>query len=202
MVKKLLLGLALILTLSSCKQIILWKYGITRPKEETPESLLVFLAKMNQPADEIYIFKDSVSYLRCMDDSIFHKNILNSMFFTKDGILDKFKDSSLCQWSGGYYIKSLRNDTIYHINKSYRYQDILSEFRPLKDQQRPLNADSVYDFIALVTWGKFAGKLNERQFITDDFAASNYHSRIRVIFLDCDVMKSWNLNKNKFLSIK
>ena len=202
MKRNLLFSLLLLLFMNSCKQIMLWNYGITRPKAETPESLLIFLAKLNQPADEMYIFKDSASYLRCMEDSIFHKNILNSMFFTKDGMLDQFKDSSICQWSAGYYIKSLKNDTTYHVDRRYRYQDILSNFHSLRDQQRSLNADSVYDFIAFVTWGKFAGKLNERQFIADDFASANWHARIRVVFLNCDAMKSWKLDKNRLLTFK
>lgn len=202
MIKKLLFLWIVSVFLSSCKQIIFWKYGIHRPQAETTESLQDFLLKMNQPAEDVYIFKDSASYLQCMNDPLFHHNILNSMFFTREGILDQFKDSVLCQWSAGYYIKTLRSDTEYHINKNYRYQDILFNFRPFKDQKKSLKTDSIFDFIALVTWGKFAGKLNERQFIADDFAAANYHARIRVVYLNCDALKSWNLDKKKILVFK
>ena len=58
------------------------------------------------------------------------------------------------------------------------------------------------DFTIIVTWAKFLGTYNARLFDLADAVKQNKTARIRLIWLNADMQKSWNLTKEQKLEIK
>lgn len=195
MKQKYLFILLIPLILGGCKQIILKSQGITKPKPETPESVLEFVNKWKEDPGTVYLFKDSTAYKKFMRTSVYKKNLPGTVFFNEKGMLNHLIDSTKCQWSGGYYTSRLKSDTTYQADTNYTYQKILSSLIPLKVEENKEN----FDFTVIVTWAVFLGKYNERQFSVSQAARENKKARIRVILLNIDTQKSWNLQKDKGL---
>ena len=195
MKKPLIIIILLPIFFGSCKQLILKSQGITKPKTETPESVLEFVDKWKEEPITVYLFKDSTAYKKFMRTPVYKKNLPGTVFFNEKGMLNHLIDSTKCQWSGGYYTSKLKSDTSYQVDTNYRYQEILSSLTPLKKGEYKEN----FDFTVIVTWAVFLGKYNERQFIVSKAARENKNARIRVILLNIDTQKSWNLQKDKTL---
>ena len=186
---------------SGCKQLIYWKYGIKNPKPETPESILGFIKKWKQDSQETYIFKDSSAFFRYMNDPVYKKNLLGSMFYNEKGLLINFKDSTKCQWSAGYFVSRLRADTLYQTDTTYKYQEILADLIPVRAPDSPVRHDSSYDYTVIITWAKYLGKYNERLFVASESVNENNKAKIRLILLNIDMQKSWNLRKDQRIRI-
>jgi hypothetical protein len=189
-----------LLLFSGCKQVVYWKYGMHDPGEETCQSLIGFLNSMKQPLDRQYYFRDSASYLKFIWSPFYKKHILTTILFSDRGRLDRLVDSTRCQWSGYNYIMKLRSDSLFSSDTNIRYQAILKDIVPLDGNSLP---DTVrYDFTVLVTWGKFLGKYNERLFINDLAVKENKRARIRLVYVNIDMQKCWNLTGEQKLVMK
>lgn len=202
MKKLLLISFLVLLVVAGCRQMIFWKFGMHNPEPETPESLVAFLKEMNQPLASQYFFTDSASYLRFIWSPFFSKHLMSTLFYSEKGHLSQYVDSNKCQWSGVYYIARLRRDTIYFTDTANRYQSLVPYILPL-GQGPGLNQDTVrYDFTLLIPWGKFIGRYNERLFASDLAVKQNPNAKIRIIYLNIDMQKSWNLRKDQYLVFK
>lgn len=195
-------SLLLILFFGSCVTMIKWKYGIHNPREETPATILGFLKKMNRSDCDVFLFSDSASYCHYLGDPRFRKNLIGSLFFNEKGLMFNVKDSVRCQWSAGYFVRNLKTDTVYETDNTFRYQDLLKQLTPLSGDAIPADSTSRFDFVTVITWATFAGKLNERLFAVAEAARENKHARIRIVFLNFDMQKSWKLNSRQKLVIK
>ena len=197
MMKKHLCMFALMLILASgCKPLILWRYGIRSPKVETPESILTFARKYRQNPDNIYLFRDSVAYLGFMRDTIYKKAFFSALVFNRNGSLVNYKDSASCQWSAAAYIEKLRSDTSYKTDASRKFSGVFASMIPLSGHGG-YEANDNYDYTVVFTWAKFIGKLNDRLFCIHEAALKNTRANIRVISLNVDMQKSWNLRENQ-----
>lgn len=192
--------MAFSLLLSGCKQIVMLKYGIHNPKEETPESLLSYMNKMEYPADNSYIFRDSVSFFANIQDSVFRKNMIGSLFFNDNGVMTIYKDTSKCQWSAGYFISQLDKDSVYHSDTSYTFQHLMTEIFPLSGADQTDTCH--YDFTVLITWAKFLGKFNDRLFSVEEAVKQRPDLKLRLIFLNVDMQKSWRLTDQQKMLFK
>ncbi|MFH1297204.1 MAG: hypothetical protein ABIJ04_08035 [Bacteroidota bacterium] len=183
--------ICLILATSSCKQILMMRYGIRQPREETPETILAFMDKMNYPDVNTFIFKDSSSYNRCMRDPVFQANALGTLFFYHNRLLINYKDTSECQWSGGFFVRNLKSDTVYQTDSAYSFQRLIAHFVPLSE---PTQLDTTAaDYIVLVTWARFLGRYNERLFDIRRAVEENPAVNIKVVFVCIDIQKEWKL---------
>ncbi len=195
--KKIIPFFLLVLFLTTgCKQIAMWKYGIKTPKTETPESILAYAKKQGQNTDNIYMFKDSASYTKFLKDSLYKKAFLSAIVFNDKGLLMNYKDSTSCQWSAVAYIKKLKTDTIYRIDESRKFLSVIPFLIPLNAQATQTMNAAGYDYTVIFTWAKYIGKLNERLFCINEAAKNNTNVKIRVISLNVDVQKSWDLQKS------
>jgi hypothetical protein len=186
---------------AGCKQLIIWKYGIKKPKTETPESILAFAIKQGQNPDNIYLFRDSVCFKTFMKDSLYKKAYFSAIVFNDKGLIMNYKDSASCQWSASAYIQQLKKDTVYMIDDSHKFSSIISSLTPLNGQNLNVMNAQNYDYTVVFTWAKYIGKLNERLFRINEFAKNNPYAKIRVISLNVDVQKSWALRENPKLNV-
>jgi hypothetical protein len=202
MKKRLLLSSLVIFILLGCKSIVMMKYHITNPKIETPESLLGFLKEMNQDPTNVFYFKDSTSFFRYMNDPYYNKHLLTTTFYTEDGLMDQFIDTNKCQWSGGHYVAMLKPDTVYHVDTTHRYQDILRDLLPLFNPVSNEEHGRKCDFIVVTTWAKYLGDYNERLFIVCRGVNENQKITIRFVLLNTDMQQSWNLQKEQMVRFR
>ena len=54
----------------------------------------------------------------------------------------------------------------------------------------------------IITWAKFIGKMNERLFVVSESVKDNKNAKIRLILLNSDMQKSWNLNESQKIKFK
>jgi len=149
------------------------RYGIRQPKEETPETIQAFLDKMNYPNENMFLFKDSISFYYCLRDSLFRTNVFGTLFFCHGRLMNHYKD------------------TVYHTDPLYRVDHLMEHLIPLNGSTKIDTCGA--DYLAVVTWGRFLGKYNERLFSVRKSAEENKFARVKTIFLCLDMQKEWNL---------
>lgn len=197
-----LLVLVIVLSASAgCKSYMKYKYGITQPKEETPEKLIEFLEENHFPQENQYMFSDSAAYSHAMREPEFSKHLLSHMIFDRQGILIR-RDTTQCQWSGYDKLKSLSIDSIYLKGDGLQLNQILSQIRPFGKDALPSGSYQDPDFTVIVTWAKFIGKYNYRLFALADAPKLNKTARIRMIWLNVDMQEAWKLTREQKVAIK
>lgn len=195
---------ALIFLLSiffGCKNFMQFKYGITQPRVVTPTELNDFLKKQHFPSENQYRFLDSSSYFQEMRNPKFNKYLLGHMIFDREGTLLQ-RDTAQCQWAGKDKITSLSPDSVYRKCTDLQLNQILPKIQPLNRNPEPQDSLATPDFTVLVTWGMFLGKYNYRLFDLDSAVKENKTARIRLIWLNIDMQKSWNLPKDQRMKIR
>jgi hypothetical protein len=186
---------------SGCKNFMQFKYGITQPRVVTPSELADFLRKQHFPAENQFRFIDSSSYFQEMRNPKFNKYLLGHMIFDREGTMLQ-RDTAQCQWAGKDKISSLRPDSVYDKCTDLHLNRILPKIQPLSGNSNPSDSLSKPDFTVLVTWGMFLGRYNYRLFDLDSAVRQNKTARIRLIWLNIDMQKSWNLRKDQRMKIK
>lgn len=81
-----------------------------------------------------------------------------------------------------------------------RLQDILDCIVPLDGQPGEVPADP--DFTVVVTWAKFLGRYNYRLFDLEAAVAGNSVASIRLVWLNTDMQRSWELRANQRIRVK
>jgi hypothetical protein len=186
---------------AGCKSYFKYKFGMAEPGEETPESLIAFLKKNSFPSGNMYMFSDSAAYFQALRNPVFIKKLLSHLNFNRDGLLLS-SDTTKCQWSGYDVIKALRPDSTYPTVPGLLLDEILRHIKPFGNS--PVN-DSMTgkpDYTVIVTWGKFIGKYNYRLFDLSGAVNENKAAKIRLIWLNLDLQKSWHLTKHQKISFR
>ena len=191
----------LLLCFTSCVTIVKWKYGITNPKEQTPEKLLSFLEKHKFPNACQYMFNDSLSYFQCLRNSVFREHLIGHLIFDSNGSLLR-PDTAQCQWSGYDLIKSLSPDDAYLRLSGLQLGEILSHIHPIEKNTIPDCLMQHPDFTLIVTWAAFLGTYNARLFDLYDAIKLNKTAKIRLIWLNIDMQETWHLTKDQKMEIK
>jgi hypothetical protein len=197
--KYILLSL-LLLGMTGCVTIVKWKYGITSPKEQSPQKLLAFLARHHYPDSCQYIFNDSSSYFREFRNPLFRKNLFSHMIFDSSGALI-LRDTAKCQWSGYGVIRALSPDTVYPVVHGLMLGDILGRTGPLEPSSPWHVPKPGPGFTIVVTWAKFLGTYNDRLFELAGAVRQNKTARVRLVFLNVDMQESWKLTKAQKMTI-
>ena len=186
---------------TSCKSYMKYKYGITQPKEETPEKLIGFLEENHFPQSNQYLFSDSAAYSRAMRDPEFSKHLLSHMIFDRQGIL-LTRDTTQCQWSGYDKLQSLSTDSMYLKEDGLQLNQILPHIKPFGKDELLFGSFQAHDFTVIVTWAKFIGKYNYRLFALANAPDLNKTARIRMIWLNVDMQEAWKLKRDQKVAIK
>ena len=199
-IKHIILCISLLI-FAGCVTIVKWKYGITNPREQTPEQVISFLQKHKYPDSSVFVFNDSLSYCMSLRNKVFRKNLLSHMIFDHKGMLLQ-RDTAKCQWSGYEVIKGLKTDSAYLCQDGIQLSDIVDHLHQIGRGSANDSLKPHPDFTIIVTWAKFLGTYNARLFDLADAVKQNKTARIRLIWLNADMQKSWNLTKEQKLEIK
>ncbi len=193
--------ITLILTApTGCKSYMKMKYGIAQPREETRESLIAFLEKNHFPTHYLYMFRDSTSYLEAMRHPVIRKNLLSHMLFDTTGNLVE-RDTARCQWAGSELIRRLRADSSCVTTDQITLGQIARLIAPFGRDSADNILSGKCDFTLVVIWAKFLGTYNYRLFDLEKAAAENKTAVIRLIFLNMDMQKEWQLKPGQQLNI-
>jgi len=197
---KICLTIIISIAFTGCGTYLNVRYGVGRPREVTPETLKSFLHKNHFPADNQYFIADSACYGQLMRDPVFRKNLFSHLIFNREGSLLQ-RDTSQCQWAGGDVISQLVPDTGSNGSGSFRLDKIMDRIVPLgAGEVVQMNADP--DFTLVVVWAEFLGKYNYRLFDLEKAVRRNSTARIRLIWLNVDMMKSWQLSGSQKMTFR
>jgi hypothetical protein len=186
---------------SSCKPYMHLRYGLTQPQEETPEEIMSFLKKHDFPTENQYAFFDTGSYCQAIKDPKFSKYLLGTLIFDRQGYLLQ-RDTIKCQWAGYDVIKSLNPDSLYVRSMDLQMSGILPSIKPLSIDTTADEIKNNPDFTVIITWAKFIGTYNHRLFDLAGAVNLNKICRIRLIWLNVDMQKSWHLTDSQKMKIK
>ena len=193
--------IAVLSVTSGCKSFMTYKYGMTNPKEETPERLISFLETEKFPVSDMYMFADSSAYFNVMRNPLFRNNFLSHMNFDRDGFLLQW-DTARCQWAGFDLIKALNKDSSYQKVPGLKLDQILDYIRPFGPGAGDDPVMNHPDFTIIVTWAKFMGKYNYLLFDIAEAVKKNQYSAIRLIWLNIDMQEGWHLTKEQRLTFR
>ncbi len=186
-----------LLLLPGCRTYLHFRYGLTRPREESPATLAAFLGKNRYPAAGQYIFRDSASYGRAIRDPLFRKYFFSHLIFDRNGNLLE-RDTTKCQWAGYEKIRDLVPGGEYPRSSDLRLGDLLPAIRPLGSDTLIRDAD----FTVVILWAKFLGRYNYRLFGLAGAAAENTGARLRVIWLNLDMQAEWHLRDSQKMDFR
>jgi hypothetical protein len=198
---KFLIMCLLLAGLNGCVTIVKWKYGITNPREQTPEQISSYLKKHKYPGSGQYVFADSSAYFQSFRNPLFRKNLFGYMIFNASGELLQ-RDTAKCQWSGFEVISALNHDSVYEKQDGMYCGDILQHLREISAGSAPDTTQEVPDFTVIVTWAKFIGTLNARLFELSDAVNKPGNARVRMIWLNIDMQECWHLTKNQKMELR
>jgi hypothetical protein len=188
-------AVALILMISSsCSTYVRYKYGIKNPGAETVAGLIRFLEKNGYPITNQYLFADTTCYRSTMQAEGFRKNLLSFMIFDRNGRLLE-KDTARCQWAGFDVIRSLHPDTLYKTDTTFHFSRLEGCIGSFGMCRCFAKTEPAPDFVVVITWGKFLGRYNYRLFDLEQAVRQNRHAGIRLVWLNIDMQRSWNLGK-------
>ena len=190
--------LCIIFFTCGCKQLIMLKYGIKDPKLETRESILEFSNNFHLDSGEVYIFKYTNAYFHYLRYIIFKKNAIGTLFFNQKGYLVDNSKAKSCQWSGCAFLNQFNRDSLYYTDSTYQLNGLLQKIIPLTCKEKVLHSDE-NDLTVIIIWAKFVGKYNERLFCISEVAANREDLKVRIIYLNIDMLKEWNLEKSQML---
>lgn len=200
-ITRILLLLLFLTSQEGCKSYLNLKYDISQPEIETPESLISFLQKNHFPMHDLYMFRDSSAYRTAMTRPEIRKNLLSHMLFNHDGTWIS-RDTTRCQWAGSDAIRSLHADSNYRSDDQITLDQITRLIVPFGPGQGHVEPIGKVDFTLVVIWAKFLGKYNYRLFDLEKAAGENKTANIRMILLNMDVQKEWNLKSGNSLKIR
>ena len=184
--------------IGGCKQLIMLRYGIKDPKIETRESIMKFSNKFNLDSNLVYIFKDTTSYFHYMRDSVFKKNAIGTLFFNRMGSMVDNSKRKNCQWSGCAFLNQFKKDSLYFTDSAFQLNELLQKIIPVKENES-VGFSEENDLTVISIWAKFVGKYNERLFCISEIAANRKDLKVKIIYLNIDMLKEWNLKKSQML---
>lgn len=185
----LLLGL-----FSSCTVLILKLMGAKKPGIESYENIQKKYIEMNFSLEQFYIMKE---------DSLFnqffrHPNEVR--LFDKNGFMileDSLAGMKGCSGNIVTFMSSVPPVTYAHRDSSQSLHACLESIRHIQDSTQ-LSVNKVdFDYLAIVYWNMFSGKVrNEEHLKSIQYAINeNKHSKFQLIPVNCDMYEGVDWDK-------
>ncbi len=170
---------------------------VSQPKLETPRSIRAFLDKYNVSKDiEVYVFGSK----KFLDEG--YRNgwsIPDAAFYNKQGYFVDYKlKPTDCNAQVGPFITNAQsiNTMAYDENKHLSYYE--SKLTALwTGESLMLSSEKNIDAYIVIRWAKYLGKVNvdkSFEWIKVVAHANQNGSKIKLIFLNCDYQKSWDIS--------
>ena len=188
----------LLVASSSCSRIALRMYGGHPPRIENAETIQSALEKYNLSDSNNFIICDSSSYFKILKEIT---SLPEIMFFNGQGEKMEIRKYGTCNAGVNVLIDSIQDytvsDTSIH-SPFYQIDSLLYHLRTLEGE--PINKSTLKDadYIVVLFWAKFIGKLNRTKVKQWELALqAKKELKIEVLKVNCDVQEMWGLNEKK-----
>lgn len=189
---------ASLLLFSSCRKMAYRVlYGVKKPKAKTEKQILSFLEKEGYSTENLYCLERG-THARVAGMAVSSiGNFTRSELYTKEGYRLEARDTSIKEcWGLTYdYYKNLADSSLFAVDSSqniYADTDLQGSLENLSGKAQPFFSCQDCDYIVLVYWASFLGKLSKQNL---DFArliqTYNPSYRIQVIQINMDFQKRW-----------
>lgn len=159
--KKALIVLVIISYLfSSCTPILKVMYGIKNPERVvSKEYVMKYAQNISMDTNDVFF----VASKKEQNHLLIQKDIPTLEIYNKDGLFIQYKpDSVRCNSSAFNLTDSICTINFSHIDTSYgRSLNNITRHLYNYNNLSYLSSDSGYDYVVVIFWGTFAGKLNK-----------------------------------------
>lgn len=198
---KIIIPLVALISLSSCSRILMSLAGMKPPQEETPESVNAYAKKIGLNENNIWILKDSISFVRFMSDTSFSELKGSDMYiFNNKGEYMPYQDPKYtCPAPSFVIANNMCNYSPYNIIKHIKLQEFLPYFKSLSGDQFAVNDISNYDYVVVMNWFIYSGCKNNIDHVVDiqNRLLKNNNCKVKFITPNLDFQKSWGYGKPK-----
>ncbi len=185
-------------TLFGCKQLLFKKMVVTQPQLETAKSITRFLHKNKVPKDiAVYVFSKMDFFNEACRNDL---SIPEASFFNEQGYFVDYMTSPIDSNTNvepflinASSINEMPCDSSNHLSK---YEGQLKNLQTNEDlifsNEAPINA------YVIIHWAKFLGEINLNKsfdWINIIKKANENENNIKLIFLNCDYQKAWNISE-------
>lgn len=183
--------LFLIIFFTGCKAILMKMYGVKKPEIENAKSVIDYAIKIGLDTSNIVA-------IRNVDDfgKFYKRGLPEGIIFDSSGDYIEYKQSDTSCNAGLFpFIKSLKKNESYRKSDEFNLKNELNLLSTLQGQPlKPLYND--YDFLFLIFWVKWEGKLNkDHVLVWQNLAANNNNAKIKTILVNLDVQEYWETEK-------
>ena len=188
----------LLIILSSCTQIILKMQGGHLPRIENAETIASTLEKYNLSDSNNFIICDSSSYFKILKEIA---SLPEIMFFNDLGKRMEIRKQGTCTAGVGVLIDSIQDYTVPDtsiLSLFHQIDNLLYHLRTLEGETINKSTLKGADYIVVIFWAKFIGKLNKTKVKQWELAVqAKKELKIEVLKVNCDVQEMWGLNEKR-----
>ena len=186
--KKHLFLLAIVLSLTSCKQLLLTAYGVTAPQIESYATLSNYADKkgMNM-AGKLCAPKDSSQLYLLFEKS----SVPDALIFNANGhFVDYRENPESCNAGIDAFIEGLATNDTLQVDNTILASDLLQRLIMLPNKQA-VTFDGSYDYTIVMTWLKWTGRTTPDHIIPWQASIARAEKNgltIRTLYLNLDFM--------------
>ena len=188
----------LLIVFSSCTRIMLKMQGGHLPRIENAETIQSAIEKHNLSDSNNFIICDSSSYFKILKEIT---SLPEIMFFNGLGEKMEIRKQGTCPAGVEVLIDSIQDYTIPHTSDHspfHQIDSLLYHLRTLEGE--PVNNSTIKeaDYIVVIFWAIFIGKLNKTKAKQWELALqAKKNLKIEVLKVNCDVQEMWGLDEKK-----
>lgn len=191
--KNALIATVFLLSLVSCKTVLLKVKGVKDPKMETYASTKKYLSRNDIDTSRVVYFKDLNSFGYASKKKLL--SIPNVLFFDKKGFfVDYRKSPSDCNAKVGGFIDDLDS---FQSFKSDSTRTITDFKKLIVDPNKRLTTEKS-DIVVFVMWTKWSGALNKEKafdWLRLLEEAKQKGISVNYYLLNCDFQENWNMTQ-------
>lgn len=182
--------LVLLLTNSCTQKLYMMYAGMHEPRVETTESLRKYMRKVKMTSDNVFTTQNIESFQNQLffaggsvpEALIFNKNLDNIIY----------RDTNECNAHAFSAILELDKNKTYQINDLVKFNDINAGLCDLEGNPTKITVNDNSDFLVVIYWAKFTGRLNKDHVnIWEKDAINNTNSNIQVVKINLDQLSFW-----------
>lgn len=185
------------LTLVSCRaKIAMILYGVdSTPKPKSSGYIQSYIEKKQLPASNQYLIDASAfSEIGKMD-----RMISRYLLFDKNGnfLIDTFQNT--CTANPDLGIENVIRNKYYIVDSTHNLGMITNHLIDTAGKKRTINISRKADYIVILTWATWAGKLNQQGFMHWHAQATSIKEKynLEILNINVDLLKTQNYNKIK-----
>ena len=191
--KQTLLIAAVFIVLTSCKQALMKKYGVSKPQIESLESVRKSINGYSRGYDScLCVFRDSSALVDWFRNTGLPGR---SLFFNSSGYRIITQDSAFCSGVETEFAGNLRPGQALRIDSLTHFEILRKSIYPIGEKVKLDPA--LYDYTCVIFWAKFMGRINEASFAIAASAMSSNAGRtgkVNFIFVCMDIMNFWGVS--------